>query len=166
MPDRYPKWEAEIKRLDKLVAPIANGPVDLETLDVSFSKREKSTLRDVAESAQAILGELLDEYLGGDDKVRDGLRELFWRYENFAWAVNYKMQDNSSAEAKRYLAFLSMDDQGRDSRDFMMTCTAIFDNFEEIGVSYKAELKEVVSVSSTRNKYGMGSTAEILNQWC
>ena len=164
--NRIDEWEAEFKRLNAQAAPIVNTPVALASLDANLSQREEGTIAGVANDAQPILSEIIEEYIRGDDTLRKAIRNLFAKYDSLAWAAHYKMKDSSSAEVKRYVASLSIEDQGKDTRDYLMSCSAIFTNLQTKGIPYKKELREVVAISAKNDKYGMGSTVQILSEWC
>lgn len=159
-------WKSQIEQLNSRIEPIANSCVDLETLEVSFDKNEEAILADVANSAQDLLVDIIDEYISANDNLRQEIRHIFVEYGSFSWAVGYKQKDNSSTEVKRYIAFISIQDQGRDTRDFLLNCSAIFDHYQTECIEYKEELASIVSISSKQDKYGMGSTATILQEWC
>jgi len=58
--NRIDEWEAEFKRLNAQVAPIANTPVDLASLDANLSQGEEGTIAGVANDAQPILSEIIE----------------------------------------------------------------------------------------------------------
>ena len=66
----------------------------------------------------------------------------------------------------RNIAFLSIQDQGTDARDYIMHCTNIFEKYQEKATPYKKELELIVEISSNENVHGMGTTASILRKWC
>ena len=160
------KWKAELDFLDKQIEPIATKPVDFDSLDAGFEPSEESIIADVNFEAQSTIRELVECYISGDDTLRKVIRELFRKYTSFSWAVSFKPSDDSESEVLRNIAFLSIQDQGADARDFIMHCSSIFEKYQESATPYKKELELIVNISSNENIHGMGTTASILRKWC
>jgi hypothetical protein len=63
---------------------------------------------------------------------------------------------------RQHLILFSMKDQGRDSRDALLTLQEIVREADTAGVDKAAALREVAAMSSSTNRYGMGSTRDML----
>jgi hypothetical protein len=59
-----------------------------------------------------------------------------------------------------------MKDQGRDSRDALLTLQEICHEAVAAGADTAPVLREVAELSSSANKYGMGSTRDMLLKHC
>jgi hypothetical protein len=59
-----------------------------------------------------------------------------------------------------------MKDQGRDSRDALLALRHLYSEAAGAGIDPALLLREVAGLSSTVNKYGMGSTCDMLLKYC
>jgi hypothetical protein len=87
---------------------------------------------------------------------------MFAEYRSFAWAAALSTPRTSVEGLRQHLILFSMKDQGRDSRDALLTVQEIVREADTAGVDKAAALREVAVMSSSTNRYGMGSTRDIL----
>ena len=158
-------WELRIRQLDALLRPIANRPVDITRRDW-FKRLQRNTppLEEagVDAAAEALLNELFGAYLNGTDETREAIRELFVQYRAFAWAVNLSERPRTAGAFRRHLVLFSIKDQGRDSRDALLTLGEICHEAEAAGVDTCPLLEEIAAISSSIERFGMGSTQQML----
>ncbi|GLY44326.1 hypothetical protein Amsp01_103490 [Amycolatopsis sp. NBRC 101858] len=109
------------------------------------------------EEAQQVLRALLKHYERGDDEARAAIRALFDRYPTFTWATHLPR-----ASFRTRLLHLSACDHGRDTRDEILRLNDICTEARAAGVDIGPLLREVAELSSTVDKYGMGSMRDIL----
>ncbi|MFJ9784743.1 hypothetical protein ACIRSS_34585 [Amycolatopsis sp. NPDC101161] len=109
------------------------------------------------EEAQDVLRALLRHYDRGDDEVRTAIRALFDRYPKFSWAA-----DLPRASFRTRLLHLSARDHGRDTRDEILTLNDLCAQARAADVDIRPLLREVAELSSTVDKYGMGSMRDLL----
>jgi len=64
------------------------------------------------------------------------------------------------------LILFSINDQGRDSRDALLTLQEICQNARTAGLEIAPVLREIAAMSSDADKYGMGSTRQMLLMRC
>jgi hypothetical protein len=67
---------------------------------------------------------------------------------------------------RRHLLLFSMKDQGRDSRDALLDLQDLCREARSAGVNLTPVLREVAELPSDKNKYGMGSTEDMLLRAC
>ena len=98
-------------------------------------------------------------WLGRDDRLWPA---LFVEYKAFAWAASLRSSPTDEENLRRHLLLFSLKDQGRDSRDALLCLQDLCREARSAGVNPGPVLREVAELSSHRNKYGMGSTREML----
>ena len=116
----------------------------------------------VREPAERLLGELIVAYAKGGEETRSAIRRMFAEYRSFAWAAALSTPRTSVEGLRQHLILFSMKDQGRDTRDALLTLQEIVRQADTAGVDKAAALREVAVMSSSTNRYGMGSTRDIL----
>ncbi len=155
--------------LEQRLRPIANRPVDITKpgwgarLAQSQHPLDEAGIRSEAES---LLEELIGFYRASGDDERQAIRALFVEYRAFAWAASLPFRPTNEENLRRHLLLFSIIDLGRDSRDALLWLQDICREARNAGVSSGPVLREVAELSSDRNKYGMGSTREMLLRAC
>jgi len=158
-------WELQMMELDERLRPIAKRPVDITDLNwLALLKRHPRPLDEagVRPEAEGLLEELLDEYRTGEEATRAAIRGLFMRYPSFAWAATLPDPLTTDEGFRRHLLLFSMEDQGRDTRDAIVWLHDVCKRAREAGIDPAPILRETAQLSSDENRYGMGSTRELL----
>jgi hypothetical protein len=158
-------WESRIMDFEKRLRPIARRPVDITRPDWLDRLRAGVPPLDeagVREHAEQLLGELIPAYAKGGDETRCAIRRMFAEYGSFAWAAALSTRRTSVEGLRQHLILFSMKDQGRDTRDALLTLQEIVREADTAGVAKAAVLREVAAMSSSTNRYGMGSTRDML----
>ena len=150
---------------EERLRPIARRPVDitrpgwLDRLRAGVPPLDEAGVR---EHAEQLLGELISAYAKGGEETRSAIRRMFAEYRSFAWAAALSTPRTSVEGLRQHLILFSMKDQGRDSRDALLTLQEIVREAGTAGVDKAAALREVAAMSSGTNRYGMGSTRDML----
>ncbi|MFG3291985.1 hypothetical protein ACGF3G_24650 [Streptomyces sp. NPDC048179] len=155
------EWVALI---DACVEPIAARQVDLTDPDWVRKVRESAHPLDSAglrPQAEAALRDVLSRYEAGGEDVRAALRALLERCHSFSWATTLSFAATPQGFRQRLLE-MSVEDQGRDTRDMMVALHDLCGQARDAGVDMRPLLLEVARLSSDVDKYGMGSTRDIL----
>ncbi|MFF4118573.1 hypothetical protein ACFY0P_34705 [Streptomyces sp. NPDC001714] len=150
--------------IDACLAPIARRPVDLTDPDWVRTMQEGPDPLDEAgirAEAEAALRDVLTRYEEGNDGVRAGLRALLERCHWFGWATTLPFEPTPQGFRQRLLK-ISVEDQGLDARDMMVTLNGLCGQARDAGVDIRPLLLDVAELSSDADKYGMGSTRHIL----
>ena len=162
-------WKVRIAKLDQLLQPIAKRPVDitrpgwLERLRAGVPPLDEAGARDTAER---LLGEILAAYAQGTVQTRTAIRQLFQMHQSFSWAPTLSVPRTTIEGWRQHLILFSIIDQGRDSRDAWLTLQEICQAAKSAGLDIAPVLREVAAMSSDENKYGMGSTSQMLLRRC
>jgi hypothetical protein len=153
------KLAETVARLDAALEPIAKRPVDLSDPDWAEKLRAAEPLDEAGVRAEAeeALRALLHRYEHGDDETRAAVRALFERYSSFRWAAHLP-----GADFRTRLLHLSARDQSSDARDELLALNDLCARARAEGVDIRPLLREVAALSSTIDKYGMGSIRDIL----
>jgi len=162
-------FELRIMDLEERLRPIADRPVDITKpgWDVRLT-RSPHPLDEagVRGDAEVLVEELLSFYQVSGEDIRHAVRKLFVEYRAFAWAAILPFDPTTEEAFRRHLVLFSMKDQGSDSRDALLSLQYLCRQARSAGVNSTRVLKEVAELSSDMNKYGMGSTKQMLLQAC
>ena len=158
--------ELQVLEIDERIRPIATRPVDFN--DPNFVNRlaQKQSPLDEAgirPEAEKLLESLAAEYANSNDETRIAIRAMFARYQHFAWAAGFGTPPVSERDFRHHLILFSMFDQGKDSRDALLSLQALCGQARAAGIDITPMAREVAQMSSDANKYGMGSTKGMLN---
>jgi hypothetical protein len=158
------EFKREIARLDPLLKPIADRPVDITDPNwaaklVGFDPLEEAGVK---RQAQDLLSEILVRYVDGTNSDREELRQMFQEFGSFSWAARLREEPINRAGLRAHLILLSIQDQGTDPRDSMMAIDGLISIAMKQGEDIRPLLAEVAEISSTQSRYGMGSMKEIL----
>jgi hypothetical protein len=162
-------WELQMMELEERLRPIAQRPIDVtrpgwvERLQAGAPPLDETGVRN---STEQLLEEMVDTYAQGTEETRAAIRRLFTEYRSFAWAAALSTPRTSVAALRQHLILFSMQDQGRDSRDALLMLQEICHEAVAAGVDTAPVLREVAELSSSANKYGMGSTRDMLLKYC
>ena len=162
------EWAAGIEKRVALVnaalRPIAEAPVDVGDPDWEEKARQGPDPLDeagVRAEAEAVLRAVLTAYADGDEELRTFLRGLFEHYTAFRWGVRLPFEPTPEGFRLRLL-HMSAVDQGSDTRDALLALRDLCEDARQAGIDIGPCLREAAELSSRADKYGMGSTQDIL----
>ncbi|MFK3985113.1 hypothetical protein ACI2K4_32670 [Micromonospora sp. NPDC050397] len=159
--------EDGMAQLDVLFAPAARAPVDtsdpdwVEKLAAAFATPPMDKLG-VRHRCETLLRAIVDRYAADDQSTRASIRSLFDRYPSFRWAAHLPHEWHTVADFRARLILLSARDQGADTRDEILTLQALCDQARRLRLDTAPILSEVAALSSDTDRYGMGSTRDII----
>ncbi len=162
-------FELRIMALEEQLRPIADRPVDITKPGWDVRLRQRQHPLDEAgirREAEILLEELISLYQASAEESRHAVRKLFGEYRAFAWAASLPFDPTTEESFRRHVILFSMKDQGSDSRDALLWLQDLCQKARSAGVNAAPVLKEVAAFSSEWNKYGMGSTREMLRRAC
>jgi hypothetical protein len=158
--------EREMAALDAVYRPVARRPVDLSKpgalADLGTRVGNELARLSVNERAEAVLYAVIERYAAGDEALRAAIRRLFDRYPSFRWAAHLPRECSSATQFRAHLIHLSARDQDADARDEILTLQALVEQARRAGVDTDPIVDEVAEMSSTANRYGMGSMRAII----
>lgn len=156
--------EEWVAMIDACIEPIATKPVDLTDSDWMRKIQEGSRPLDktgIRAEAETALRNVLSLYEEGNEDVRAALRALLERCHSFCWATTLRFESTPRGFRQRLLE-MSVVDQGRDIRNMMVNLNGLCRQARDAGVDIRPLLLDVAELSSDVDKYGMGSTRDIL----
>lgn len=115
----------------------------------------------VRPEAEAAPRDALSRYEDGDEHVRAALRALLERCHSFCWATTPPFEPTPQGFRQRPLE-MSVEDQGHDTRDMMVALHDLCGQTQNTGVGIRPLLPGAAELSSDVDKYGTGSTRDIL----
>jgi len=158
-------FELRIMTREEQLRPCADRPVDITKPGWDVRLRQRQHPLDEAgirRDAETLLGELINHYCTNGEHTREAIRKLFKEYQAFAWAVSLSFDPKTEESFRQHLLLFSMKDQGTDSRDALLLLQHLCGRAVAAGVNTGPILKEIADLSSDKNKYGMGSTKDML----
>jgi hypothetical protein len=161
--------ESRILLLDERLLPIADRPIDITKPEWDLLLKQSPHPLDeagVRAEAEHLLEELITSYQSAVEEHRQALRKLFAKYRAFAWASSLPVSPTIAEGFRQQLLLFSLKDQGRDSRDALLLLQDLCRQARTAGINTAPILNEVAELSSDINKYGMGSTKQMLLKAC
>jgi hypothetical protein len=152
----------EVALLDSIIEPIVvNRPLDITGPDWLEPPPDPLAKAGIEAEAENALRALIDAYETGDATTRETVRSVFSRYQYFRWATHIETEPTTAGFRFRLLHFSAID-QGADARDELLNLRQICQQAQQASVDLGPVLAEVAELSSTVDKYGMGSTRDFL----
>ena len=162
-------WELQIMQLDERLRPIAKRTVDVR--DAGWFERLQNGLSPLDEAGvrmevEELLPELIIVYAKSNEQDRVRIRQFFSEYRSFAWAAALKEPKTTLGGLRQNLVLFSMQDQGQDSRDALLSLQELCREAAKARIEIAPLLREISAISSTIDRYGMGSTRDMLLSQC
>jgi hypothetical protein len=152
----------EIALIDGIIEPVVTSrPLDITGPDWLEPPPDPLVKAGIRTEAEHALRAAVEVYESGDAATRETVRALFDRYRYFRWAVHIEPEPTVDGFRFRLLHFSAID-QGDDARDELLNLRQICQEAEQAGVDLRPLLLEVAELSSDADKYGMGSTKQLL----
>ena len=154
-----------IATLDEQLKPVAkklfefNDPELMAKLAGTRDPLDETGTRPVME---ALVAEITGHYSSCAAGARLAIRGLFEKYDSAAWAATFSRFPSTEEGVRRELLLFSALDQGKDTRDAILWLQDIAAKAKTAGINVKPLLEEAAGLSSGINKYGMGSTKDLL----
>ncbi len=167
MPVDLASWRSRLGQLEAALAPIAQRPVDITSpgwLNRLRSKLPPLDEAGVRHQAEQLLHELIPAYAQGSDELRAALRQLMAKAPSFTWAATLPRPIRNTASFRDHLLLFSLKDQGRDTRDAIVTLDELCHEANSAGCADPQILSSIAALSSNVNRFGMGSTAALLER--
>ena len=158
-------FELKMMEVEERLRPIANRPVDITRPGWGTRLAEAMDPLDeagVRHQTDLLLWQLIQFYQKSDHAERNEVRNLFKKFHAFTWAAHLSFGATTEEKFRQHVLLFSMKDQGRDSRDALLWLQHLCREAKSAGVNCESMIKEVAELSSDQNKYGMGSTKQML----
>ena len=162
---RIENFALRIRDIEQRVRPIADRPMDITKPGWGAQLMHAPHPLDEAgirSEAETLLDEVIGFYDSCGEQDREAIRALFVEYRAFTWAASLPFAPADEKKLRQHLLLFSIRDQGRDSRDALLLLQELCRDAGKAGVNRGPVLREIAELSSDRNKYGMGSTKDML----
>jgi hypothetical protein len=158
------EYDAWLSFFEAKLRPIATRPVDINQPDwpEQFKKRPRPLDEaDIRADAENVLAAVTELY-ASNPAARQPIRDMFTRYRSVNWAVWPSQEPTSEEGFRSWLLRISIEDQGRDTRDTLTTLWRVCREAEDAGVKIQPILESVAAMSSDANRHGWGSLRKML----
>jgi hypothetical protein len=162
-------FESRIKALNERLRPIAEKRVDItqpgwiDRLKESPHPLDRAGVRT---EFDALLPQIIAVYSAAGEETRVKFRELFRSYRAFSWAASLPFSPNTEEHFRMHLLLFAIKDQERDSRDALVLLQDLCRQAKVTGIRTQPILSEVAGLCSSENRFGMGSTKDMLLRMC
>lgn len=166
MAGKVGSWKEQIARIDAALRPIVSRRATLGNLLSFMWPGASNPFEEAQVNAQAeqLTSELIEYYATGDAEMRLAIRHLLDEYRSFSWAVTLPYQPVTDESFRAHLILFSMKDQEQDTRDAIVSLQTICEKARSAGVMIDPIIAEIAELSSDVDKYGMGSTRNLLRR--
>jgi hypothetical protein len=152
-----------VEKLDAKLKPIAGRLIRFEDV----RKHVTACFDPLGEAGvhaegDVVIRDLVEVYACGDDTVRKTIRKLLAENPSFTWAATLPWLPLTRDRLRDHLLLFSMKDQERDTRDALLQLRTLCTEATVSGIDVGAVLAEVAALSSTEDRYGWGSTRDLL----
>ncbi len=156
--DQYDHWKVELQALDSMARPILETPYTGES-DSFYKQIQALGLKDRANS---IVNQLIDQFPKLNARDRLSLSELVNQYDGVNWLTDITEKVETYEAFKASLMWFVICDQGRDTRDAILSLRSFITKGETHDYPVKALLQEISELASDKDKYGWGSTRDLI----
>lgn len=164
----FADWQKRADFLNQKLMPITNRPVDINAHDwvEKLEKRphpaDESGLRTEIET---LFNEVIDQFeLYGPDQ-RQQIIDLMYQNDALMYARCIDADRNTPGGFRKHMILFVIDDQGKDTRDAMLALGAHHADAKRLGIDVGSIFKEMAAISSTREKFGWGSTRDLFHKY-
>lgn len=155
-------WSDELIRLDKMIRPIAEGPVTLTELKTIFQQPDVVDYVGIRQEAHSVLLEILRAVETSTEEERRSIRLLVPTYKSFFWAVQPPDAETPEKTLRRSLVHFALIDQYPDPRDAILWLESLCQAPDVLLERLAAIRREVAELASDDDQYGFGSTRSML----
>lgn len=156
--DQYSHWKTELQALDSMIRPILDTPYTGES-DSFYKELQVLDLKDLA---NAIVNQLIDQFPKLNARERLSLSELVDQYNGVTWLTDITTKVETIEAFKANLIWFVIRDQEKDTRDAILSLRSLIEKGRALDYPVKALLQEVSELASQEDKYGWGSTRNLI----
>ena len=162
---KFVEWSNAIQEFNAKLQPIATRKIDIN--DPQWQEKLKTSPHPLVQAhidseTWALLESILSHYNSCNEQQRQSMRELFSQHQFFSWAATIPSSPYSAEIFRKQLLLFPIKDQGYDTRDAIVALDMLTQKAREHGIDPYPIFQEVTELSSAENKYGMGSTKDLL----
>ncbi len=156
--EKYHHWQKELQTLDSRVKPLINAPY---TGDSSSFYQELHALG-LKSRADVIVQQIVAEFPELTAENRRRVSELVNRHGGINWLTDFMRKVESIEAFRMSLTWFVIMDQGKDTRDAILELESYISKGKTLGYPVKALLQEISRMASEQDRYGWGSTQDLI----
>ena len=162
---QFADWKRRAKSLDMKLHPIVHREIDInapdwkEQLANSPHPADESGLRREIES---LFNEIVDRFKTLDAGQRQKIIDLLEKNHSLMYSAVIDADIETQEGFRRNLILFVIEDQGKDTRDAIVALAHHRECGEQLGFDVDSIFEEVAQLASDRDKYGWGSTRDLL----
>ena len=163
--NKYAAWKKQAKSLDSKLRPIVQKDVDInapawkDQLANMPHPADESCLRDVITS---LFDEIVDHFESLDVPQRQAVIDLMEKNESLIYSAVITDNIETVGGFRRNMILFVIADQGKDTRDAIVALEHYRELGQKRGYDVDAIYEKLASIASDHDKYGWGSTRELL----
>lgn len=157
---KFESWAQELIKYHTLLKPILDIPY---IGDSSFNKiNEEIAQLNISESITDIVNEIMFAFLKVNADQRLSISELINENDTILWALKPFEQPTNIEDIENQMLWFIILDQGKDTRDAILALNEIISITKSLGFNVNTLLKKYVSLASIQDKFGWGSTQNLI----
>ena len=162
--DHLADWAERAGRLDEVLHPNVheeidfNDPAALERLENAPHPADATGERD---AIAALFEEMVAVVESVTAEQRGQLIALLAKNDSLLYSAVLETDPETPEGFRKTLLLFVLEDQGKDTRDAILTLAAYREQGETLGLDVDGLFREMAELASTRNKYGWGSTRDL-----
>ncbi len=160
----FADWKQRADFLNQQLKPIVKVEIDInapdweEQLASGPHPADESGLRKQIES---LFNEIVAQFEFFDSDQRQQIIDLMAQNDSLMYSAVIDADRNTPDGFRKNMILFVIDDQGKDTRDSIVSLTHYREEAEKHGIDLDSIFKEMAAISSTRDKFGWGTTRDL-----
>ena len=162
---QFADWKRRAKSLDRKLHPIVHREIDISAPD--WQEQLANNPHPADESGQrreieTLFNEIVDRFGSLDYSQRQKIIDLLEKNDSLLYSAVIDADFETQDGFRRHMILFVIEDQGKDTRDAIVALAHYRKRGEQLGFDVDSIFKEVAQIASDRDKYGWGSTRDLL----
>jgi hypothetical protein len=161
----FQDWKKRAEALDRKIRPLAAQEVDMSDPDWEQKLRTAEQPADEL-GLRTEIESLFDEIIERLELLDGNQRQLVFNFLNgcssLMWSAVISGNLQTRDGFRKHMLLFVIKDQGKDTRDAILELSHYREVGKALGIDVDAVFKELAPLASDLNKYGMGSTRDLL----
>ena len=162
---RFADWKQRAESLDRQLRPILHAEIDINAPD--YRQQLKKNLHPADESGlreeiTSFFNEVVDSFEHLEAEQRRRLIDLMDRNSSLMYSAVIDGDYETVEGFRKHMILMVIEDQGKDTRDAMVALAHYRRDGEEFGFDVDGIFREMADIADTRDKYGWGSTRNLV----
>lgn len=161
----FADWKSRAESINQQLQPVVKAKVDtsapdwLQQLENSPHPADESGLR---QEIQSLFNEIIAKFQACDVDQRQQIIDLMDQNDCLMYSAVIDGNIDTTEGFRRKMVLVVLEDQGKDPRDTVLTLAQLRKEAEKNSIDADAIFREMAAIASKRDKYGWGSTSDLL----